>query len=474
MRRPLLTLLTLFFLLSNLSAQEKTYTIPKSPLLEFIRNSRFNGVHIRPNYNKASQLLKFVGTRFDHYSQFILIADQQIFVYLGATGIVYKSLEENRTDSVTFVRLDKTEHHGYNINAYPFVYNKTLFNIGGYGFWHWNGQVRAFSEKSHEWDIVPLNKELPVAVDYPGSNLWLFEKEHKLYSFSYISGNDAVKTNRQNNIEKIDSVIELNLQSFEWKTKGALNPILKNAIKLESTFSSLDSGILFCNNAPNLLYLNIPKNRIDTIDDIDLYHFYATTSQDAIYWYTSGYFYRGNISSSTLDSIKLDYANVKKGDTPIYYVSKPLVVNKNYLYLLIVIPILLGVFQNKIGLKKKWVHFAPKYEIKLNSPYKKNNLFDEIEKGLIKHIYDNAKNKGARTSTDEVNRILGVGNKSVDMQKRKRSDIIKSINMKYQLIDQNKILIERVKNELDARLQEYYLTIDTLDFLNDFNNQTQE
>lgn len=474
MRRPLLTLLTLFFLLSNISAQENTYTIPNSPLLEFIRNSRFNGVQIRSYQNKIIQLVKFVGTKFDNYPQIFLVSDQEIFVYIGATGIVYKSIFENRTDSVTFVRLDKTEHYGYNINAFPFVYKQKLFNIGGYGFWHWNGQLRAFSEKSHEWYIIPLNKELPVAMGYPGSNLWVSEKAHKLYSFSYINGNDAVKTNKQNIIEKVDSVVELNLHSFEWNTKGALNPIFKNTINLESTFASLDSGILFSNNSPILLYLNILNNRIDTIDNIDLYHFYATTNKDIIYWYTSGYFYRGNISNSILDSIKLDYADIKKGDTPIYIVNDQLIATNNYLYILIVIPILFWVFRNKLVQKKKTNDITPENEMKLTSPYKKNDLFDEVEKVVIKHIYNNAKNKGTRTSTDEVNRILGVGNKSVDMQKRKRSDIIKSINMKYQLIDSNKLLIERVKSELDARLQEYYLTVDTLNFLNEIDNQIQE
>ena len=78
---------------------------------------------------------------------------------------------------------------------------------------------------------------------------------------------------------------------------------------------------------------------------------------------------------------------------------------------------------------------------------------------------------GAAIKHPDKGKVLDL---SVDMQKRKRSDIIKSINMKYQLIDPNKILIERVKSELDARLQEYYLTTDTLDFLNDMNNQTQE
>lgn len=65
--------------------------------------------------------------------------------------------------------------------------------------------------------------------------------------------------------------------------------------------------------------------------------------------------------------------------------------------------------------------------------------------------------RNSTTSTDEVNRILGVGNKSVDMQKRKRSDVIRAINEKYQLLypEAQINLIERAKSDVDARLYEY-------------------
>ena len=52
------------------------------------------------------------------------------------------------------------------------------------------------------------------------------------------------------------------------------------------------------------------------------------------------------------------------------------------------------------------------------------------------------------------------------MQKRKRSDIIKSINSKYQLLNPDKEieLIDRAKSGVDARLYEYSLNAN-LDFL---------
>jgi hypothetical protein len=72
---------------------------------------------------------------------------------------------------------------------------------------------------------------------------------------------------------------------------------------------------------------------------------------------------------------------------------------------------------------------------------------------------------GKRTGTDEVNRILGVSQKSLDMQKRKRSDVIRSINAKYKLIQPMTTmpLVDRVKSDLDARLYEYYLLQDEIE-----------
>ena len=83
---------------------------------------------------------------------------------------------------------------------------------------------------------------------------------------------------------------------------------------------------------------------------------------------------------------------------------------------------------------------------------------------------DNMVNRNSRTATDEVNRVLGMASKSGDMQKRKRSDVIRSINAKYRILmpEKDLDLIERVKSDLDARLYEYCITTSELSFLESF------
>jgi len=105
----------------------------------------------------------------------------------------------------------------------------------------------------------------------------------------------------------------------------------------------------------------------------------------------------------------------------------------------------------------------------VRSPYPVKEVFEEVEKALLKLLIDNITLKQSRTATEEVNRVLGVANKSGDMQKRKRSDVMRSINAKYRVLmpDKDIQLIDRVKSDLDARLYEYFITETEIPFIED-------
>jgi hypothetical protein len=467
--------LTLFCQISiSIYAQESAYVLPNTRVFKFLREERFSGVNLKINTGHLFNLVPLSGTKFEKYTQNFFLTHGEIIVYIGATGIVYKSEGDFYGDSITFKRIDATQHHGYNINGFPFFYKDNLYNIGGYGFWHWNGQLRIFSERSKEWNILPLNKEYPIAIDPPGSYLWLSKENGTLYSFSFIEGNEAIKAQNKSSITKIDSVLELDISTASWRSLGVLNESLKNMITIKSVFASIDSGILITKDANQLLILNLTANRIDTLSNSDIYHFFATSSDTEIYFYSNNYFYKVLSQKNIIDSIKLTNNNIKIGKQNVYQTSNLVTSNKELTYTLffalfgIIIYLLI---KRYLPSSSNSIH----NKVELKSPYKNDQIFDEIEKSLILYIYKKAKETGIRTTTEEVNRIIGVANKSIDMQKRKRSDIIKSINSKYQSsTNNNQLLIDRVKSEHDARLQEYYLTIDTLDFLNDINSQNQE
>ena len=80
------------------------------------------------------------------------------------------------------------------------------------------------------------------------------------------------------------------------------------------------------------------------------------------------------------------------------------------------------------------------------------------------------KEHNQRTNTEEINRILGVAHKSLNMQKRKRSDITKAINEKYALVTGRKdiLLIQRIKSDFDARYQECFIPEEEMHNLESF------
>ena len=93
-----------------------------------------------------------------------------------------------------------------------------------------------------------------------------------------------------------------------------------------------------------------------------------------------------------------------------------------------------------------------------------NIYFSEIESELIKKIIINNSLYNKKTNVEEINVLLGVANKSIDIQKKKRSDIISSINNKYCILVNRKdiFLINRIRVENDRRVYEYFISPDQI------------
>ena len=65
------------------------------------------------------------------------------------------------------------------------------------------------------------------------------------------------------------------------------------------------------------------------------------------------------------------------------------------------------------------------------------------------------------TSIEELNRLLGVSGKTVEIQKKQRSDVITSINRKYRFaFKTNELFINKKRLEPDKRTFEYYIDYD--------------
>ena len=314
---PLLTYL-LFFTALDTYSQEPFYTVPNSAFLRLIRNSRFDGCQFvafpLPNSKK---ILDLRGTQVGNNGQCPMIVNGEIFIYIPSTGIVYKCTGSSQSDSVKFVRIDSTKHVGYNINNFSFVHDNSIFNMGGYGYWHWNGQLRKFNPKLCEWDIVPLNREIPVSNLEPGTHFWKSPTTNFVFTFSYIDGNEAVKPQRSTMIVNVDSVIKLDLETTNWTVLGKINPKIKPGVSGFSFRAGLDSGILI-ENLGILQYLNLLNNSISVSTDRELFQIFSSSVNSMITWSKNDKLFYSDVETGSIDSISLSSIKFRRTNEKIY------------------------------------------------------------------------------------------------------------------------------------------------------------
>jgi len=262
-------------------------------------------------------------------------------------------------------------------------------------------------------------------------------------------------------------LIELDLKLFKWTNKGKLSPQVSKWAKPELLLLSLESGLLFSNFGPPYL-LDLENFKIKELVNRDIQNMLMSKLSGDVTWNKGDMVYFGGLNSGVIDSLQLWSTYFREtGEQifvqPVYF--SPL----NMILAAIFILSIYLVF----NLRKKRINEGTdsnankqiKSDALLSSPYPGIEVFDAVEQSLLNLLIANGAQMGKRTGTDEVNRILGVSQKSLDMQKRKRSDVIRSINAKYKLIQPMTTmpLVDRVKSDLDARLYEYYLLQDEIE-----------
>ncbi|MBL7850106.1 MAG: hypothetical protein JNN04_04335, partial [Cyclobacteriaceae bacterium] len=202
---------TLFCLLHTLgnSAGAQSPQADTQLLLEMADGAcRYSGIFVP----RSARLLEITDLNpfFDAPGppQKVLKTSTGLLLLPDGTGRVY--VAQPTDGRLDFVRIDSTRFMGYNFGAFPFVYRDTLYSYGGYGFWHYNGQLRVFDTKKHEWQLVPLDREVPIQVADPlGISCWLDETTGHLY----VNGMSPHQPNT-------DSLHVLDLNQDSWTTLG--------------------------------------------------------------------------------------------------------------------------------------------------------------------------------------------------------------------------------------------------------------
>lgn len=415
---------------------------------------------------QRERYLSTLDSTFDTFPQNLIKSGSDLYVFINGGGRLYKVVNEG--NSQHFIRIDSTINFGYNIGSFGFSYNKHVYSLGGYGYWRMNGQLRIFNDKARQWDIVKLNKEIPILTGLTEGLIWYDLNKRKIYTAYYINRNEAVRTSSIDETQFIFDVMVLDLQKNEWQKLGVLNKYLENKLQNIKPLTMSPWGQIV-SIGDKITLLDFANNKVLSLDVRKEYYQSIVRS----IWGNSFYFkdttlFWGN--RNKLDSINIHYSDFIPINESLYlkesFLPKFLAL-KSYLY----VPILLL----SIGFLLFWLkRYKAKNKLvhRNDIPFKGFNgnqtVFEEMEIQLLSLLIKNTA-LGSTTSTEEQNKVLGLGKKNPEIQKKQRSDIIININRKYSFVTKNnESIIQKQRTNFDKRSFEYFIDYTRLDEITSF------
>lgn len=383
-----------------------------------------------------------------------------LYAALNGSGQLYKASQENK--EVVFKRIDSTVYFGSNFDSFTFSYHDTIYSLGGYGFWKTNGLLRYYIEQRHEWEIIKLNKEVPLKIGNSYDLIWYDHLNGKIY-FGFIKEGPSTTTNKDSDINIHYETIVLDLTKKEWQTLGTLSSFLKNDLTNVTNISSGPFGQMIAFRTKNL-FLDYAKNKIYRLSDAkqrELEQLSTSTGDSHVNYFIDSTFFSWLTSKELVDSLVISKNDLILLDEKIYTEVSSISITSNNgnngkKYLFLILPCLMVVGAGYYFWKKK------KLQNKFPKRQEENDngfaiAFSQLELDLLNTIFNNS-SKGAYTSIEEVNKALGVSKKNLETQKKQRSDIITSINRKYAYCKRTQQeLIEKRRTEFDKRSFEYFI-----------------
>ncbi len=438
------------------SAQDSVYKIKPSNELKHILNYKANGV-ADVSVGKFDRILPFSNTPLSESIQTIVFLDNEIYITVDGCGWVYQFKGFKYDSLAEFKRIDNTYFTGNNFNSLSFGFKHNLYNIGGYGFWRSNGQLRIFSKSTNDWSIIPLNIDYQIKNDEHRPTLWYDIKNGQIFSLENASQNQAILESNNKIQNSVDNLYMLDLSNKRWVPLGPLSTDLRRTINEHMFIVSTSYGMLVSDNSKIQLQLwNVGQNKVFNIDKDLASSFPLSNLDEFAFWFIHPYVYYTKRNSKMLDSIKLEPSKISKTNIKIYESNNNEFEFSNVFtivgYVSVLFVLIIYLFKKFIKKKK---NIQP---LDFEKPVATSDIFTETEKSLLRLLIKNININNRLTTIDEVNYILGISNKSINMQKRTRSDVINSINSKYQIYFKiENQLILRKNSEFDQRVKEFYI-----------------
>jgi len=389
---------------------------------------------------------------FDGYGQFLIRNKTGSYILVDGTGRVYKATSKSN-DTVYYKRIDSTHFYGYNGGAINFTYNDTIFSFGGGGYWRVNGQLRYYSEKYHEWDILPVNEEVPATnalyyYDTLNSEIYYLQIPTTNFATNISTkGYNIYKLNLKNKTnEKIGSVNSQFIDQFPTKFAFRFTqiPSLKSVLV---NFNGTDQYLFdFVNNKSyRLTGPVIQKAFFGNSKGVYLINTFEINN-----WL---YFTKTNDPTMQLDSVKISMDDFEPMNTGFYEPERN---NKIFYQAGIIVALVAGVIIFIRRRRKKKQEVSAKEDNNIESS--DTSSFKSIEIDLIEKIY-NRTLEGKSYSVEDINAALGLSKKSLEIQKKIRTETINRINHRFKIMfNTEDELIERIRLEEDRRFYKYIIS----------------
>ena len=401
-----------------------------------------------------------------------------LYVLPQGTGRIYQL--DTSLGKYQWQRIDSTYFTGYNYRSIAFSLDSVFYSFGGNGFWNINGTLRNYNLFSKQWDATMLSEN--IYWSKVANGFFMIDTASKTLSIKALSipSHEVLKSS---NAEKIkEGLYRLDIKTGDWTRIGKMKDTSHHIIAtLPWGLMNYSFGVLDLANNRYLTFSKRLKSKILGILSSDRYAYPAVAS----FAIDSVFFMGGQFHP--YDSVVISRADLIDTGIPIYTPLEPpgmLDDVEAESFLLVV----LGFVSSFLGLmlyKAKKAQPAPAVEA-FSSPVVEtsiapNNstkavaapesekhpttfrstrileLLEERERSLLEFLFNHSADERL-TSIEEINKVLGVQNRSVEIQKRMRSDLIGSINQKLGIVTRDKKpVVDKQRSEFDKRSFEYFI-----------------
>jgi hypothetical protein len=271
--------------------------------------------------------------------------------------------------------------------------------------------------------------------------------------FQFIINGGIARSDGERGSKNYDSYY-LDIDSKKWVKLGSMNTYTKKLLfdaNITNSFFAIDSGCILINQ-DEAYYFNFLTNKIYKSKNAELNQFFLrrVNNKDIFLYKDSIISFRKE--TQTFSTKKFSYDFFVELNHPIWGLDN------NYYYLVVLILLLSIIVFFSIWLYRKMVKKKiQQSNLKILKTKTIGQAFVGTELSLIQLLLE-AASKNTNVEINQINRVLGIKDKNIGLQKKVRSDVINAINEKYAIIVNADIpLISSSRKIDDKRFYEYFI-----------------